>query len=142
MANETVLSLSGMGVAPYSARGLTQTLTPIGQATSVRRTINGGLVDLSLAAFRKYRSTISGGDQRAPSVDGVWPGQIVTVDCISELAYPVGGTPQRTVVAGSSHEDGGFVYYRPRLQMMVVGFTATQDEWGATVKWQLELEEV
>ncbi len=35
MADETVLSLLGLGVPPYSARGLTQTLEPLDQATSL-----------------------------------------------------------------------------------------------------------
>ena len=59
MSDETTLVLSGIGVPPYCARGLTQTLAPIEAAGSQRRTVNGTLVDLSLTQFRKYRSTIS-----------------------------------------------------------------------------------
>jgi len=38
-------------VPPYSARGLTQTLTPIAAAANMRRTINGELLDLSAGQF-------------------------------------------------------------------------------------------
>lgn len=142
MAGETLLTISGAGVAPYSARGLVQSLEPIGAATALRRTINGSLKDLSDPAFRKYRSSISGGDMKAPAVDGVWPGQVVTVECVAELVYKSGGTPQRPVVSGSSYEDGGFVHYRPVLQMMITGWTAERDEYGETVSWTLDLEEI
>ena len=141
MADETVLSLLGLGVPPYSARGLTQTLEPLDQATSLARTINGELIDLSRAEFRKYKSTISGTDQRPPSCDGLWPGRQIVVDCIEELAYADGGTPQRPVVAGSSFSEDGFIYYRPRLTMVVTDFQLSRDEYGAQVGWSMSLEE-
>lgn len=137
----TVLTLTGMGVAPYSARGLTQSLTPISAALHMRRTINGTLVDLGQAQFRKYRSTISGTDQKSPTVGGIWPGALLTVECIAELAVS-GGSADRPAVTGSTYTDGGVTYYRPVLQMRVVGFSLDQDEYGAQVSWSLELEEV
>src|SRR5436309_12059154 len=100
MNDNTLLALTGIGIPDYSARGLTQTLEPIEAAASLRRTVNGGLKDLSFAQFRKYRSTISCRDQEPPAVDGVWPGQVVTIDCIAELSYPTGGSSARPVVSG------------------------------------------
>ncbi len=141
MAGETALSLLGLGVPPYSARGLTQTLEPIDQAANVQRTINGELIDLSRVEFRKYKSTISGTDQRPPSCDGVWPGRQVVVDCIEELAYPEGATPQRMVVDGSSYSEAGFTFYRPRLTMVVTDFKLSLDEYGAQIAWSMDLEE-
>jgi len=142
MSDETVLTLTGIGVPPYSARGLTQTLEPIEQAASLQRTINGVLHDLSPSAFRKYKSTITGSDQRPPACDGVWPGKLVEIDCIVELAYPEGGTPERAAVSGSSVEDNdGFVYYRPHLTMMVTSFKLSKDEYGAIIDWTMDLEE-
>jgi len=142
MSDETVLTLTGIGVPPYSARGLTQTLEPIEQAASLQRTINGVLHDLSLSAFRKYKSTITGSDQRPPACDGVWPGQVVEVDCIAELAYPESGTPERTEVSGSSIDEGdGYIYYRPHLTMIVTGFRLSKDEYGAITGWTMDLEE-
>jgi hypothetical protein len=113
---DTLLVISGMGFSPYAARGLTQTLAPIEQAKQLRRTASGKLVDVSVAQFRKYRSMISCTDQRAPAIDGIWPGMVVTVSCIAELSYPIGGTPSRPVVSGSMREEAGFVFYRPILR--------------------------
>lgn len=149
MANETLLVLSGHGVAPYSARGLTQTLDPIGAAAATRRSINGELKDLSQPQFRKYASTISGNDQLSPALDGVWPGATVTVDCVAELAYKTsGGSPSRPLAdvpsseAAPTRTEGDFTYYRPRLVMKVVGYSVQEDEYGRAVQWSLQLEEV
>jgi hypothetical protein len=139
----TLLILDGMGVPLYSARGLTQKLTPIQQAKQERRTINGALVDLSLAQFRKYASTIQCKDQRAPAIDGVWPGQTVTVSCVAELSYLTsGGSPARPVVSGSSYTEGAFTFYRPQLTMRVIGLSTGMGEYSADVDWELQLEEI
>jgi hypothetical protein len=140
-SDETLLVLTGLGIPDYSARALVQTLQPVEATVAVQRTINGELMDWSFDQFRKYKSTISCTDQQAPAIDGIWPGQEVTVDCVSELCYPVGGSPGRPVVDGSERTVGGFVFYRPQLTMLVTGYSASQDEYGATVQWQLELEE-
>lgn len=143
--DSTVLRLSGIGVPEFSARGLTQTLEPVDAAAVIRRTVNGSLVDLSDVSFRKYKSTITGGDMIAPGFNGIWPGQVVTVDCIAELAYFSGASgdlPDRPVVSGSSRTEGDWTYYRPQLVMMVTGFNVDTDEWGAKVGWSLALEEV
>ena len=138
-----VLTLSGIGVPPYAARGASQTLEPIEAARQLRRTINGDLIDLSRPEFRKYRSTISCADQQPPAVDGVWPGRVVTVGCISELSYRTsGGAPARPAVSGSTRTEGDYTLYRPSLTMRVVSFSQDTDEYGATVSWSLELEEV
>jgi len=137
----TLLVISGMGVPPYSARGLSQTLTPIPASQQMRRTVNGELLDISSPLFRKYASSISCTDQQAPALEGIWPGQVLTVDCVAELAYPtMTGSPERTVVA--SREEGAWTFYRPRLVMMVTGFQTQTDEYQAVVAWQLDLEEV
>ena len=138
-----MLTLSGIGVPPYSARGASQTLEPIQAAQQMRRTINGELIDISRAEFRKYRSTISCVDQQPPAVDGVWPGQVLTVGCISELSYrTAGSTPSRNIVAGSSRTEGDYTFYRPSLTMRVVSFSQDTDEYGAAISWSLQLEEV
>jgi hypothetical protein len=142
MSDDTLLVLSGIGVPDYSARGLTQTLEPIEASASLRRTINGALMDLSYPQFRKYKSTISCQDQEPPAVDGVWPGHVVSVDCVAELSYPLSGTPGRSVVTGSARTQGDFVFYRPQLQMRVTGFSVSRDEYGAAVQWQMDLEEI
>jgi len=139
----TVLDFTGLALPPYSARGLMQTLEPLDQAGNLRRTVNGELIDLSHQQFRKYRSTIAGSDQQPPAIDGVWQGLQVVVDCICELAYLAqGGAPQRPVVAGSSRQDGDFMFYRPRLAMRVTAFNVSTDEYGAVTSWSLSLEEI
>ena len=138
-----VLTLSGIGVPPYSARGASQTLEPIQASQQLRRTINGELIDISRAEFRKYRSTISCVDQQPPAIDGVWPGRVLMVGCISELSYlTAGGAPARPVISGSSRTEGDYTFYRPSLTMRVVAFSQDTDEYGAAVSWSLQLEEV
>lgn len=141
MTDTTVLHLDIMGVPPYSARGLTQTLDPIQAAAQLHRTVNGTLVDFSGTQFRKYKSTISCNDQNAPALEGIWPGMTVVVDCVAELGYETStGGPSRPVVA--SRTEGDFTYYRPRLTMKVMNFTQSRDEYGHQISWVLELEEV
>lgn len=142
MADTTVLSLVGVGVTPYSARGLTQTLNPISASAQLRRTVNGALINVASTQHRKYSSTISCTDQQAPALNGIWPGAAVTVDCVAELAYPEGGAADRPVVPNSQRTESGFVFYRPRLSMLVTGYSQSLDEYGAVATWQLELEEV
>jgi hypothetical protein len=142
---DTVLVLSGMGIAPFSCRGAQQTLEPIDAAANLRRTINGTLVDLSVSEFRKYKTSISCSDQLPPALDGVFPGAVLIVDCITELSYentsPT-SSPLREAVSGSERTEGDFTFYRPRLITRVAALSYTTDEYGAKVDWQLDLEEV
>lgn len=139
----TLLTLSGVGVPEYSARGAQQTLEPIAAAQGrMRRSINGAMVDLGGDQFQKYASTITCTDQNPPAVDGVWEGQLVTVDCVRELACKAGGTPQRTVVPGSQRTGAdGTIFYRPRLSMVVLTFNLLMDEYPASTGWTMALEE-
>lgn len=139
----TLLSISGMGVPPYSARGLQQTLEPIEAAASMRRTVNGELKDISAPQFRKYASTITCTDQQVPALDGIFPGHIVDVECVARLCYLTdGGSPQRNAVPDSSMVEGDFTFYRPLLTMRVMGYSEQEDEYGAIVSWTLQLEEI
>jgi hypothetical protein len=138
-----LLKISGLGLSPYSARGLTQTLNAIDQAKDLRRTINGELIDLSALQFRKYASIISGNDQMPPGVSGIWPGRAVQVECIAELYYiTVGGTAERPIVDDSVRVEGPYTYFRPILEMRVLDFSQSFDEWDAQVSWSLTLEEI
>jgi hypothetical protein len=142
-SDSTLLKISGVGMSPYAARGLSQTLSPIEQAKNVRRTINGESIDLSAEQFRKYASVITGNDQMPPGVDGIWPGHIVEVECISELQYvTIGGSASRPKVASSERTEDIYTYYRPILDMRVLDFDISTDEWGAQVGWTLTLEEI
>jgi hypothetical protein len=130
-------------LSAYASRGMTQTLTPIQPAADLRRTVNGELVNFGDDVFQLYASTISGTDQRPPSIDGVWPGTILTVECVAELSYITAeGVAGRYAAAGSSRTEGDLTFYRPVLDMMVTGFDQTYDEWAATWQWSITLEEV
>ncbi len=157
---DTILKLVGMGVPSYSARGLTQTLEPIGGAIQLRRTINGALKDISDPVFRKYQSTISATDQRPPAIDLVWPGKLLEVWCVQELAVQgsisetttepltttdpegIAGLFGRPYVPDSIRHEGGFTFYRPVLTMLVTGLSTSTDEWAASDDWSITLEEV
>lgn len=137
----TLLVLSGVGVPPYSARGIKQTLEPIRSAANIRRNVNGRLRNLSKAEFKKFQTTINGSDVDPPA--DMWPGDLVTVDCVAERSYlTIGGAPERDVVEGSSRTEGEFTFYRPRLEMMVTDIQAGKDEYPADTNWTLRLEEV
>lgn len=142
--NPTNLVIDGIGVMPYSARGLSQSIDPIAEAIHLERSDNGEFLDFSYSAFHKYKSTITGSDQRPPSVSGKWPGKLVVVECIATLSHPEYEEFDREPV---NYDDAivyeaGFVIYRPRLTMLVMNFSYEENEFGAVVGWTLELEEV
>lgn len=141
---DTVLSISGLGGFQYQARGLTQTLSVIKQASQSMRTINGVLRDISNHAFRKYASEITCQDINAPPLDGLYPGMVVTVQCAAVLCYKTGnqGSPHRQEVSGSSWSLGAFTFYHPVLSMMVMNLDENFEEWKSDFQWKLGLEEV
>lgn len=142
-SDSTLLQLDVAALSPYASRGLTQTLAPIQATADLRRTINGELVNFGDDAFQKYGTTISGSDQRPPSIDGVWPGAEITVACVAELSFVTSeGAAGRYAVEGSFREEGTLTFYRPLLDMMVTAFDQSYDEWAAQWNWSIVLEEV
>lgn len=143
MAGETVLVISGDGMPPYAVRGITQTLEPIDAATNQRRTINAQQINLGLAIFRKYRTTISCTDWQPPAFDNVWPGDTLTIHSVKEFSYlTAGGAPQRAVVPGSSRVEGAYTFYRPIFTMMVERKSEEAEEYTSENPWTIELQEV
>lgn len=144
--SDTILTISSFGNLMFQARGLTQTLSVIGAATQQERTINGNLVDISAAQFRKYASKITvPSEVDTPPLDGVFPGMTVTVGCAVGLAYLTtggNGPNHRPEVSGSSYVQGAYTFYRPELTMMIKTVETQFDEWKNVVGWTLELEEV
>lgn len=142
-AEKTLLIMTTIGVPLYSARGLTQTLTPVADAKPTPvRTVNGEARFLGGSQMRKYDSVITCTDQNAPPFSGLWPGDTVTVDCVFELSYPTAtGSPQRSVVTSSSHVVGGYTLYRPRIEFLVVDFNQGFQEYAHEYQWQLTLTE-
>lgn len=144
----TLLTISGIGFPKWSARGLTQTLEPVAEASQLMRTVDGVLDDLSTSQFRKYRSTISCRDFDLPAIDGLFPGMQVTVECIIELAYldpgdetDLGSNAARPIVEGSARLSDGYVRYRPQLVMRVERMSMSRDEWAAQSSWSIDLVE-
>jgi hypothetical protein len=121
MPAATLLAIDGIDLGDYSARGLTMTLTPIEAASVQRRTINGELIDLSAPQFRKFKASISCTDRDAPTLVGVWPGQVVTVTCIPWL-----GANATQIV----------------LTMMVTSWNTSAQEYASDTAWQIDLVEV
>jgi hypothetical protein len=156
----------GNVLTPLSARECTQTLSPIPQGI-LRRTINGVLVCVSNGGHRKFQSTISCRDQTSPAFEGMWKGTVVRVHCLQFITasapslhfqleregedihiydnlmktWPVIQEPDRWIRLSEGFP-GGFVTYRPILTMMVKSYAQETNEWGGSVGWTLELEEV
>lgn len=138
----TLLFFFEIGVAPYSARGLHQTLEPIAASIHLERAVNGELIDLSIPTMRKFKSKISCTDQNVPALNGVWPGMVLTVECVQELSFLTGiGVQERTAVVNSVRTEGLYTFYRPVLTMVVTGFSTGTNEYQHDVVWSLDLEE-
>lgn len=137
----TVLILDPIGTPDTSARGITETLDVLGG--DLRRTVNGELIDLSPAQFRKFRISWSCDDMDSPAVNAIYPGAHLTVAAITELAYLTAtGSPDRPVADGSSRVVGDFTFYRPVLDVLVAAWQIETNEWGAATGWRMTAEEV
>lgn len=170
--NETDLILEGVErrslFPPFSVRECTQSLTPLPQGI-LRRTINGTLVCIGNKGHEKFQSMISCKDKSPPAFEKLWVGTHLKVGCIQSLtqAVPVGASNislgrdplschaydplgkmwaiekvEKNCVFLSPGFPGGFITYRPWLMMIVKHYHLETDEWGASVGWHLELEEV
>lgn len=139
----TLLVITGMGVPPYSARGLTQTFQPIENSGHLERSVNGPFIDFSNPAFKKYASKITCTDQDAPALSGIWIGALVTVQCVFEFSFLTANpsAQERPAVPGSTRTEGDFTFYRPQLEMVVMNFNASGEEYEALIRWELDLEE-
>ena len=144
MNGGTLLEISlPPGLPTFASRGLTQTLDPIEASSALLRMANGDLVDFSAPQLRKYKSTISCTDLEGPALDGIWPGMVLTVNCVAELGFlTISGSPTRPVVPDSSRLVGDYTFYRPQIVFLVVAYTVSTDEYGAAVAWTLELSEI
>lgn len=133
-------------LTPYSARGATQTLDVIlgGSALGslIQRDVNGNLMDMTAPQFRKYQSIITCRDSETPGLDEAWLGAKVTVACAVELAYPVGGSPGRTPVSGSTRTQGNTTFYRPLLNCMVFDVKNSFDEYACRYNYTISVQEV
>lgn len=168
---ESILKFSVGGLPPLSARGCTQTLTPLPLGYQ-QRTMNGDLISWGNQGV-KYKSHIQCQDQAVLATDGLYPGVDITVECIQSLwqRFQSDGEGENVIrldrepVEGSVvamtderepleiRHDGDQVYlphmvgpifvsYRPRLHMKVRNYELFTSEWGMSSGWKLDLEEV
>lgn len=141
--DDTLLAINGLTVPEASSRFVRQTLSPIPQAANFRRTVNMQLRNVAPAAAQlKYKTVISCQDINAPIWDQLRIGMQIVVDCIEELFYEIGGTPQKPVVTGSERTFGGVVWYRPRLTMLVTEWGDDMEENQVIRSWSLGAEEI
>ncbi|MBM3467889.1 MAG: hypothetical protein FJX71_00465 [Alphaproteobacteria bacterium] len=166
---ESELILSRGGFPPLSARGCIQNLIPI-ESGLLRRTINGSLIYVGKESGHKYRSIISCEDKASLALEGFWRGSEVRVGCIQRLWQKVSGQEAhlerdpiegslfavtqdrknieikevsgRKVAINKKRDEVIFLSYRPWLNMRVIVFTLTTNEWGLKAGWKLELEEI
>lgn len=169
--SELVLEIVGKGnvLPPYSAKGCIQTLTPLPQGR-LCRTISGDLIYVGLENPPKFQSVINCEDKAPPAFEGIWPGDLLKVGCLQPITLPV-PSGERTVCLSrdpfgplhlydtnaKEHDiisiEGrevtvpqtfpkGFITYKPWLDMTIKSYKLKTDEWGLTVGWSLELEEL
>jgi len=82
--SETVLTMTGVGLPPFSARGCLQALAPI-QTGELRRTINGDLCYTGKTQHHKFSSKIICRDKAPLSFNHLWIGAKVNVGCIQPI---------------------------------------------------------
>ncbi len=125
MTDSTLLAITGITIPDYAIRGLTLDLQLVTANDGLRRSINGELLDLTAAQFRKYQATLSCEDQDVPTLTDIWQGQIVTVTCIPGVG-PVNDASGGTLT----------------LSMMVNSWTTSRAEWDSLTNWTIELLEI
>ena len=141
---DTVLDLEEWGVMPGSGRGLRQSITPVPNG-SLHYTVWGDLESTARESLNRFKVTVTGDDVWPPAFAGLWPGQPLTVRCISPLPQPQPATRPliRPPVPGSviwmdaelnplPDQNGAvWVTFRPILLMLVEGWTIDDQEWDA-----------
>jgi hypothetical protein len=121
VSDATLLAITGIDIPEFALRGLTQSIEPIAAAAgNIRRDINGVLRSKQLTEFQKYKSTVSCTDLAGPGLPAIWPGLPVTMVTLSDLLGPDPVT----------------------MGMLVIGWKASRDEWGAITGWSIDFEQV
>ena len=85
---ESELKLERVGFPPFCARHCQQTLTPVLNGAFMR-TVNGQLVYTGRKEHHKFQSTIRCQDKLVPSLDGIWRGSSLTVECLQRLSQEI-----------------------------------------------------
>ncbi len=167
---ESELTINIGGLPPFSARGCEQELTPI-EHGAFHRNINGDLIYLGSDTHAKYKSTIKCNDKAAIATDGLYRGREIELGCIQRLwqkftanqaelqldKTPVGESlyayseaqveipitqVNGKLVSLETPNPGGYLCYRPLLNMRIIQYSLHTNEWGIKVGWQMECEEI
>lgn len=140
---DTLFTLTGLGLPPYAARGLREKIEPIAESSKPRRTVNAALKNTAASQMEKYRIVVTCEDFETPSLNGLYPGRLVTVGLTTEFSFLTATeSAARPIVTGSTRTDGAFTFYRPLLNCMVISFNSDFQEYEARYSWELDLEEV
>lgn len=169
---ETLLTISGVGLPPMSARGCTQELIPIPNG-EFRKTVNGALVFVKTSDYQRYRTIIKCSDMNCPAVGNIWMGSKVEIGCIQNiwqnadsschsiklLKIPADNSvvvideqqrylkhilDEESVVHILDDNISGqiFISYRPKLDMLITDFRVETNEWELKTSWILCAEEI
>jgi len=152
-------------IPPFSARGCIQTLEPIQQG-ELHRTVNGDLILVGGYKETKYKSKITCKDKQGIALGGIVVGAKVRIGSIQRLVESVSAEDQKislkypyvpdslyfmtenqTMIKMNSttlpkNHGAGYVSYRPEIDMRITAYKLETDEWGMTVGWEVELEEI
>lgn len=140
------LILNPIGISEWAQRGLIQTYEKHPFSYQEADTVNGEAINMAPPTFRKWITTITCTDMRAPPLHGIWGGQTLVLHCISPFNYKEGTPegkyerPYRTDHPPWS-EDGFRLYY-PIMDVEVQTFTSSDNKWQASINWQLVLKEL
>lgn len=139
----TLMQVAPFGMSPFSVRGINQSLDLISAALNFRRTVNGKLIKISPPQFTKYKTSVTCTDMDSPAITGRALGAVVVFDSVVELSYvTLGGLgPERAVVLGSERIQGDLTFYRPQMTMIIISVSVNKNEWGASVSYQIDMEE-
>lgn len=140
-----VLTISGVGINPFSVRGIEQSYAPIDERSQNVRTINGMLIDVGDDAFNKLVTTIACEDMQSPLFDGIYPGKEVVIECVADLGYDTatGQSATRPIVTGSQRQQGSSTIwlYKPILTCLIDEIETDAELWGKVYAWTLVASE-
>lgn len=119
------------------------TISYVGSASSLRRTVNGVLVSTADPAFRKLQITTSCNDRILPALAQVFPDSECEYHCPITIREK-GNTPTRPYVNDSLYvsENLEWCEYRPIINGMINVSDFTEDEWQSSAGWSITVEEI
>jgi len=167
---ESELTINIGGLPPFSARGCEQVLIPITQG-DFHRNVYGELIYLGDDTHTKYKSVVKCSDKAAIATNGLYRGRELELGCIQRLwqkfeenqrdirldKLPVGVSifayddenqeitimhSQGKSVQLQTPHTKGYICYRPLLNVRVVQYSLSTNEWGVRVGWEMECEEI